>query len=62
MTKKVRIENADATDHKLIVEVWQYGVNGSPDVLQDTKELNNPADLMETYIWGSRYLVVKEVS
>ena len=25
MTKKVRIENADTSDHKLVVQVWQKG-------------------------------------
>lgn len=32
MTKKVRIENADTSAHKLVVQVWQKGA-AMPDGL-----------------------------
>ena len=62
MTKKVRIENADTSSHRLVVETWRKGADGQPDVLAETKELNNPADLAECWVWGGQYLVVREAT
>ena len=60
MTKKVRIENADTSNHKVVVETWLKGADGQPDVLESTQQLNNPTDLVEGWIWQGKYLVVKE--
>jgi hypothetical protein len=60
MTKAVRIENADNSKYKLIVEIWDKGQNGAPDVLSSTKELPYPTALAEVYIHSGRYLVIKE--
>lgn len=60
MTKKIRIENADISNYKVVVEVWDKRSDGNPDVLVETKTLNNPADLTEVLIFSTRYLIVKE--
>ena len=39
MTKKVRIENADTSNFKVAVEVWDKGYNGEPDKLAFTRNL-----------------------
>lgn len=70
MTKLVRIENADTTAHKVVVEVWQKGAGHGPDatrpaesdVLIETRELTNPADMLALSIWRNRYLVVREAT
>ena len=61
MTKKIRIENADTSDWKVVVEVWDKGSNGEPDKLSETREIHYPTQLAEVHIHGTRYLVVKEV-
>lgn len=61
MTKQVRVENADNSDHKLVVQVWNKGAEGSPDTMSNEHELNYPADMLTEYVHGSQYLVVKEV-
>lgn len=61
MTKKVRIENADNSNHKLVVQTWKKSPEGEPDVLVSETALNNPADLTEAYVWKEQYLLVKEV-
>lgn len=60
MTKRVRIENADSSDHKLVVQTWEKSGGDAPDVLVEEQPLNNPTDLLEATIWQERYLVVKE--
>ena len=67
MTKRVRIENADTANYKVIVQVWekQYVPDGQPpgpDVLQQEITLANPCDMTGTdiYLTSTRYLVVKE--
>lgn len=63
MTKSVRIENADTSSYKVVVEVWDKSFpDGVPDKLSHTIELNNPCDITPpgTYITSTRYLVVKE--
>ena len=59
MTKKVRIENADNSDHQIQVEIWEETTNGP--LLVKTEELTYPAQMLETYIWNGRYLTVKEL-
>lgn len=60
MTKKVRIENADTSNHKLVVQAWATSPSGASDALIGERELNNPADLAEFYVHQGQYLVVKE--
>ena len=62
MTKKVRIENADNSAHKVTVETWMKGANGEPDTLKDSREINSPTDLAECWVWAEQYLVVKETA
>ena len=62
MTKKVRIENADTSSFKVIVEVWDKSADGSPDVLVKTINLDWPTAMTgdDVYLTNSRYIVVKE--
>jgi hypothetical protein len=70
MTKKVRIENADTSDHKLVAQVWQKGAampdgmggtNQAPDVMTSEHAINSPTDMVEVYVHSHQYLVVREV-
>lgn len=60
MTKTVRIENADTSDYKVVVEVWDKTSEG--DILVDTLRLDYPTAMTDhnCYITDSRYLVVRE--
>lgn len=69
MTKTVRIENADTSDFKVVVEVWEKGFTADgvfsdnvPDMLVKEIELNYPTAMTgpDLYITHTRYLVVKE--
>lgn len=62
MTKKVRIENADTADYKVVVEVWDKGFNGAPDVLAFERRLDYPTAMTgdDVYLTSTRYIVVKE--
>lgn len=63
MTKRVRIENADMSDYKVIVQVWDKGYpEGAPDVLAFEKELAYPTAITgdDVYLTSTRYIVVKE--
>jgi len=62
MTKKVRIENADTSSHKLVVQVWQMQADGEPHVMTAEHAINGPTDMVEAYVYGAgQYLVVREV-
>ena len=70
MTKKVRIENADTSDHKLVVQVWQKGAtmpdglggtNQAPDVMASEYAINGSTDMVDAYVHSGQYLVVREV-
>ncbi len=60
MTKTVRIENADNAKYEVIVEVWDKGIDGAPDILSSSTVLKNPTEMAAPYITSSRYLIVKE--
>jgi len=63
MTKQVRIENADTSNYKVLVEVWDKGYpEGEPDKLAKTIELAYPTAMTDSsvYLTSTRYLVVKE--
>ena len=59
MTKEVRVENADTSDHKILVEIWKS--HDGVDTKIDTRLLNHPTDMTELMIWDGRYLIVREV-
>lgn len=70
MTKKVRIENADTSNHVVLVRVMERGpnqtlqdgtvVSQAPDREVSSHLLKNPADLIEATIWSGKYLVIEE--
>lgn len=60
MTKAVRIENADTSPYRVIVETWDKGHNGAPDRLASTIDLSHPTFMTTAGITSTRYLVVKE--
>jgi hypothetical protein len=63
MTKKVRIENADTSTYKVVVQIWdKSGTEGAPDMLVKEIALDYPTAMTsdDCYIHGSRYLIVKE--
>lgn len=73
MTKRVRIENADTANYKVVVQVWDKGAqmpdglggfNQAPDKLAQEITLANPCDMTgpEVYLTNTRYLVVKEAA
>jgi hypothetical protein len=65
MTKKVRIENADCSNFKVVVEVWDKGYpEGTPDSLVNTINLDHPTQMTgeNCYLTSTRYLIVKEAS
>ena len=63
MTKKVRVENADTSSFKVVVEVWDKGLNGAPDTKAFERRLDHPTAMTgdDIFITSTRYLVVKEV-
>lgn len=62
MTKKVRIENADTSDYKVVVQVWDKGMNGAPDVMAFERELPYPTAMTgdDIFLTSTRYIIVKE--
>lgn len=65
MTKKVRIENADTSNYKVIVQIWDKGYpEGEPDTLAKEIRLDLPCAITgdDVYLTSTRYIVVKETS
>lgn len=65
MTKQVRIENADMnTSVKVLVQTWDKGQDGQPDVLAHEQVLGHPTAMTNgnTYLTDTRYLIVKEIA
>lgn len=64
MTKKVRIENADTSDYKVVVQVWDKGLNGEPDTMAFERRLDYPTAMTgdDIYLTSTRYVVVKETN
>lgn len=64
MTKHIRIENADTSDWKVIVQVWDKGVDGCPDTLAFEERLDHPTFMTShaVYLTSTRYVVVKEAA
>ena len=67
MTKRVRIENADTSDYKVLVQVWEKGRDGQPDDLIREIRLDYPTAMTadmgpnECLLTSTRYILVKEV-
>ncbi len=61
MTKSIRIENADLSTYKVVVEVWNRGAGGQADTLDHVVPLHSPTQMTTVGIHSHRYLVVKEV-
>ena len=63
MTKRIRVENADTSNFKVVVQMWDKGANGAPDVLAKETNLDYPTAMTgdDVYITDTRYIVVKEV-
>lgn len=67
MTKTVRVENADNSSYKVVVETWNRGRPatesdpGTPDTLESAVTLGHPTALQEFGIHSTRYLVIKEL-
>jgi len=59
MTKQIRIENADTSDHKVVVQIWQK--NGEEEILTEVKRLDYPTAMETFLIYQGQYLVIKEV-
>ncbi len=61
MTKRVRIENADTSNYKVLVQTWDKGQNGEPDRLAREEVLSCPCAMTgdDTYLTSTRYLVIK---
>ena len=63
MTKRVRIENADTSNYKVVVEIWDKGYpEGEPDKLAKTINLDFPTAMTgdDCYLTSTRYMVIKE--
>jgi hypothetical protein len=63
MTKTIRVENADNSNHQVVVQVFDKAIEPGQDTLVVEYFLNHPADMTprDLCIWKGRYLVVKEV-
>jgi hypothetical protein len=61
MTKCVRVENADTSNHPIVVQVVDTNHDGSTTVVQE-HFLNDPTAMTppNLCIWKGRFLVVKE--
>ena len=62
MTKIIRVENADTSNFKVVVEVWDK-FEDQPPVLVRTIPLDFPTAMTppNLYLTSTRYLIVKEV-
>ncbi len=61
MAKTVRIENADCSDHKLVVHVEVRNFDGKWYRTDENYPLNNPTSMLTQTIWDSKRLVVEEM-
>ena len=60
MTKAIRIENADTSDFKVVVEVYERSGDGTPDKLVHSHTADYPTAMVNDYLTSTRYIVVKE--
>ena len=70
MTKAIRIENADTSSWKVVVQVFDQKVAGvcdpANDTLAKTVNLDHPTSMAgvlgDVYLTSTRYVVVKEAA
>lgn len=63
MTKKVRIENADTSAFKVVVQIWDKSFDEkAPDTLIKEIFLDHPCSMTgdDVYLTSTRYIVVRE--
>lgn len=61
MTKAIRIENADTSDHKVVIEVWHEGHEGEPHIFERRIDLSMPTQQITEYVYKGKYLIIREV-
>lgn len=59
MTKTVRIENADTSPYKIVIEAQEKNADGEYKTINKSI-LRNPTDITAMTIWSSKRLVVRE--
>ena len=61
MTKNIRIENADTSDHIVVVETYDIDPTGSNyDMLVSTRELKYPTEMVTEAVWDTRIIIIRE--
>jgi|GEM_PF-1218352 len=60
MIKTVRIENADTTNIKVEVELWEKGASGKKDVRVSTSTLHYPTSMVSIDLTSTRYAIIRE--
>lgn len=62
MTKSIRVENADTSNYRVLVQVWGNGWPiGEPDELIKETILAYPTSLDTFMIHSNRWMVIKEL-
>ena len=63
MTKKVRIENADTSNHPVRVTTQKQNESGEwvNDETVPPVQIDHPAMMTEQFIWSGRRLIVEEL-
>lgn len=61
MTKAIRVENADTSSHKVVVQVWEKPVDGGHAKMIEEHPLDIPTAMIEKTIWKGHFLIIKEV-
>lgn len=62
MAKLVRVENADTSGSRVLVQIWEMRGEGKGDALIATHVLISPAEGKEIVLVPSRYIVLKEIA
>ena len=58
MTKQVRIENADTSDHKIVVQTWRKSADG--DVMVKEEHADYPTAMVTGLVFQEQYLIIME--
>ena len=64
MTKAIRVENADNSQHKVRVRVMQKETafnDGRPDILVREVDISTPTQMETLTIFRGQYLIVEEI-
>ncbi len=62
MTKKIRVENADASTYKVRVHIEQLRTDGTWERTGTFHDIDHPAQLIELYVHTHQRLIVEENS